>query len=140
MPGGGVQVTTSTLVIPPAIWRTPRCPVCGGALTVEAQPELSETPHHDVWGCLPCGLVWPDGPEVDGRHTGPEDQLCEQMLRPYDIGWSKQPAYKDAVYQCIRPAGHESREYPGDLCAGMLIVGGNGIPRSRTWRATAVTG
>lgn len=125
---------TSTLVVPPAIWRTPRCPACSGVLTVEAQPQL-DTSGMSAWGCDPCGLSWPDGSDADGKHTIPSRPLCETVLRPFEAGLNRQPSYRDAVYLCIRPEGHQDEDHPAGLCAGFLIAGSDGIPRSRTWRA-----
>lgn len=132
-------MTTSTLTVPPAIWRSPRCPACAGVLTFDEQPDLTDLHLPPVWGCEPCGLSWPDGPGSAGRHTALDQPLCDGLLRHYGYGHLvHRPAYRDAEYRCIRPKGHEAGKYPAGLCAGFLVAGSDGIPRSRTWSAAAV--
>lgn len=122
---------TSPLVIPPAIYQTPRCPICGGVLS-------SLQPESDGWGCSPCGLIWPDVTTRDGVFADPDVERCGAELAPHAAGINKQPAYRGAVYRCVRRAGHTTTEPPGHLCAGLLVAGSDRIPRSRTWRAEAV--
>lgn len=123
------MMTTATLPIPAAVHLAPQCPVCGITLT---GGQLG-------WCCRYCALEWPDGSSAAGEYLNPEVERCGRELRPYEAGLARQVIYRGAVFRCIRPATHIEREHPADLCAGLRVVGGDGVPRARTWYHQAVT-